>query len=321
MRFLITITFMLFSIVLIGQEIDSNKSNKFDTVDYEFSGLVYLDSVVVLASRNGFNVKDFIEMVQKDNSFYKAFKNLHFAEYDFNNHIYFYNKKGEIRSELKSSSHQCYRNNCRWMNTIKEDINYKIYKKNNKHKYYTAKLYDRLFFTNGKICDEDTSRALKMQKENGSKMEKYVLELKKLIFSPGKKVDIPLIGSKMEIFSPKMRKFYNFSINHVMYKNKIPCYVFSAKIKPEYINSGKTVINYINTYFEKDNFQIISRNYHLKYNTIAYDFDVKMDIKLKRIKEKYYPVDIRYDGTWDVLFKKRETCKFSTKVFNIQQDI
>lgn len=318
MRIIIIIVVLFISLISKAQVLDSSNIARFDSVILDFSGSVYLDSVVVVASRNGFDVHDFIEMVQKDNSFYKAFKNLHFAEYDFDNHINFYNKKGEIKSELKSRSHQYFRNNCRWMNTIKEERNHKFYKRNKKYKYYTAKLYDRLFFTKGEICNEDTSRTLKMQREDGSKMEKYVLELKKLIFSPGKKVDIPFIGRKMEIFSPKMSKYYDFSINHVKYNNNIPCYVFSARVKPEYQSKkNKTVIKYINTYFEKDNFQIIARNYHLNYNTLVYDFDVKMDVKLDKQNKKYYPIDIKYNGTWDVIFKKRETCKFDTKIYNI----
>ncbi len=126
MRILIIIVVLLISIISRGQVLDSNNSARYDSVNFEFSGLIYLDSVVVVASRSGFDVQDFIEMVQKDNSFYKAFKNLRFAEYDFDNHLRFYNKKGKIISELKNNTHQYYRNKCRWMKNTREEKNYNV---------------------------------------------------------------------------------------------------------------------------------------------------------------------------------------------------
>jgi len=299
-------------------KIPTHKIN-YDSVYSGFTGFVYLDSVVVRASRNGFDIGDFIKMVKNDNSFYKAFKNLRFAEYDFDNKLVFFDKKKRKKAGYTSSNHQYYRNRCRWMEVKSTKESHKYMDSKGRYNFYTAKLYDRLFYTHGKVCNQDTSHILKLDIYRANRLEKYVLELKKLIFSPGKKTNIPFIGSKMEIFSKKMRKYYNFSITQENYNDSIPCYVFTAYLKPNLTISqaDNTVLKYLKTYFAKKSLQIIRREYHLKYETLAYNFNVKMSIKLQKKFGKYYPKNIKYDGTWHILFKKRETCKFETGISNL----
>jgi len=57
----------------------------------DISALIYLDSFVVTASRQGFDTKDFIELVRTDDSFFNAFNNLRFASYTSSNEFTFYN--------------------------------------------------------------------------------------------------------------------------------------------------------------------------------------------------------------------------------------
>ncbi|MEM6700978.1 MAG: hypothetical protein AAF599_21430, partial [Bacteroidota bacterium] len=47
--------------------------------------VIHLDSFVVTATRSGFEVADFVEMVQEDESFYQAFRNLRFLSYQSDN--------------------------------------------------------------------------------------------------------------------------------------------------------------------------------------------------------------------------------------------
>ncbi len=302
-----------------SQDIVSNDSTKYDSISYGYIGFVYLDSIVVTAKKSGFDVSDFIRMVTEDNSFYRAFKNLRFSEYDFKNDIEFYKKNGSVKSSYKSINHQKYDGRCRSMYIKKEIENHNFYKRSGKNKYYTSKMYDHIFYTHGIICDEDTTVNINFEGKYKSKIDKYILELKKLVFSPGQKVGVPLIGDKMAIFSSKMSKYYNYSIKHTYYQDTVPCYLFSAVIKPEFKKhkENKTVIKYLHTYFAKKNLQILARNYHLKYKNIVYDFDVKMDIKLKKKEQKYYPADIKYKGNWHVLFKKRERGYFHTQIYGV----
>ena len=69
----------------------------------DIAAIVTLDSFEVTASREGFNVTDFIEMVRNDRSFYEAFRNLRFVAYSAENDIQFYNRKGASIASLKST--------------------------------------------------------------------------------------------------------------------------------------------------------------------------------------------------------------------------
>ncbi len=70
------------------------------------------------------------------------------------------------------------------------------------------------------------------------------------------------------------------------------------------------------TFFDKKTFQVISRNYHLAHSGTMFDFDVKMDISLKTIGEKYVPELISYDGQWDIPFNKPEISKFNISFYD-----
>ncbi len=308
------------NIKVYSQDVSDRDSTKYDSISYGYIGFIYLDSIVVTAKKSGFDVSDFIRMVTEDNSFYRAFKNLRFSEYDFKNDIEFYKKNGSVKAAYKSINHQTYKGRCRSMYVKKEIENRNFYKRNGKNKYYTGKMYDRVFYTHGTICDEDTTVNINFEGKYKSKIDKYISELKKLIFSPGQKVDVPFVGSKMAIFSSKMSKYYDYSIKHTYYQDTIPCYMFSAVVKPEFQNrkENKTVIKYLHTYFAKKNLQIVARNYHLKYKNPIYDFDVKMDVKLKKKGRKYFPTDIEYKGNWHVLFRKRERCSFHTYIYGFK---
>ncbi len=290
-----------------------------DTSYSDFGGIIYLDSFVVTASRTGFSVDDFIKMVQEDESFYQSFRNLRFASYTSDNDIQFFDKKGKLKTRYDNRIRQQVDvEGCRTMEVLMENTTGKFFKKQRKnkprkYKFFTSKMYDRLFFTNGRVCET------KGEPEKQARgMAKYIAELKKLIFKPGSKAKVPLIGKKMEIFSPKMAKYYDYHIQSKKYKGKIDCYVFQVVIKAEYQQrkKGKTVIKFLETYFDKTSFQVIARNYELSYSSALFDFDVNMEIELTKWKDQYIPQHIRYDGFWDVPLKKRETGKFTIRFYD-----
>lgn len=286
-----------------------------DTIEFS-SFHVQLDSFVVTATRSGFDVKDFIEMVQTDESFYKAFRNIRTLSYSSDNNIKMFSKKGKLKASYLSTIHQTSDGRCRTMETINPIVTGRFYKRKKRYRYYTAKMYDRLFFTHGEVCEsnriEDQPGVQSSKKLKG--MSKHINELKKLIFYPGRKADVPFIGKKTAIFEKKMAKYYDFSITSQKYNSEIDCYVFTAKVK-EGTRSGKTVIKFMETFFDKSNFKVIGRNYHLKHRGAMFDFDVKMDIKLLKIGEKYVPEMIVYDGEWDVPARRPEISKFSIRFY------
>lgn len=283
-------------------------------IDLDIAAIVELDSFVVTAVKQGFSVEDFVQLVREDESFYKAFRNIRLRAYESTNAIELFNKKGKSKASYHSKIRQNWEDECRTMDVLDENVKGNFYKRKKAYRYYTAKLYDRLFFTHGRICER---KQASVSAPSSSRMEKYVGELKKLIFQPGEYAEIPMIGKKTAIFSKKMLQYYDFSISSQRYDAEIDCYVFSAKVKPEYQTKqqNKTVIKELVTYFEKSNFQVVARNYQLKYSTIAYDFDVKMAIALKKIGADYLPEFIQYDGQWDIPAKSPEIAEFEIRFF------
>ncbi len=275
---------------------------------------VTLDPVIVSASK--LDVNAFIKMCIKDETFYKAFRNLRKINYKSQNYFVAYNKKKIPLTTYQSNTFQHFENKCRTMDTYDENISGNFYDKKRKIRYYTGELFDKLFFTHGKVCEIEDTDILDINKKGKTKTEGRVLELKKLIFKPGTKVDVPYLGHKMEIFSPKMTKYYDYSIESKLFNGKIDCYVFKIRVKEEAEKNDEddTVVKYLDTYFDKSNMQIVGRTYRLKCDNWLYDFDVLMNIELTKINDKYYPIYIKYDGKWDVAFKSQEHCAFNAKM-------
>ncbi|MFT5167855.1 MAG: hypothetical protein ACI8P3_003093 [Saprospiraceae bacterium] len=292
---------------------DSSSHSIYDFGD--FGGVVLMDSIVVSATRTGFDVQDFIKIVREDESFYSAFRNMRTRSYSSDNEIIMFSNKGTQKAKFYSQIKQYSDDTCRTMEVLNETVTGNFYKKKHKLRYYTAKLFDQLFFTHGKVCETGSSDDPPAPKKN---MEKHISELKKLIFSPGEKADIPLIGKKTEIFSEKMEKYYDFSISSEKYNEGIDCYVFAAVIKPEYQTKkeDKTVIKSLYTYFDKSNFQVVARTYQLKYYGTLFDFNVNMKIELRKFGELYVPEYLEYDGFWDIPAKKPEIAKFHARFYD-----
>ncbi len=280
--------------------------------------IVYLDSVVVRATRSGFSVSDFIELVQTDRSFYLAFRNLRYASFEMDTDMQFQNRHGKTRGRYLAKHHQKVDNNCRYMEVISEDIEGRFKGRGDKYRYYTAELYDRLFITHDTVCGlgvpPTMSDDLDLDSQKG-----HVAELKKLLFTPGMRSTIPFIGRKTEIFSEQLRDYYQFSIRSSNYRGD-SVYVFTASLKPEFQQrkQQKTVIKELATYFSQRDFQVLGRSYRLAYDPTLYQFDVTMNVELTRIGDYYFPQKIEYDGGWNVPFKKAENATFSIGFSNMR---
>ncbi len=274
----------------------------------DISAIVFLDSFVVTATKKGFDVNDFIDIVQQDESFFRAFHHLRFTPHSSHNQIEIFDRKHRVKASNYQETQQFVKDNCRTMRFLSEEIKGKYFKnkQKRKHKYYTTRMQEEVFLTKGKVCGEPANPII--ISDNLSGIQKHINELKKLIFQPGKEVEIPLIGGKTAIFKEDMLKYYNFYIRSKTYKNGQDCYVFRVIANPTY-RSGKTIIKYLETYFDKNSFQVLARNYHLKYNGLV-DFDVKMKVTLTKLGDKYLPALVEYDGDWKIPTQKREMVSF-----------
>ena len=275
---------------------------------------VLIDEVVINASENGLDLKEFINRIKTDTTFYKAFRTMHLVTYNAENDIKIYEKKGNtVKASLASETKQIYRDGCRTMNVLEERTTGDFYNKKREYNYYTAELYASLFFTKGKVCGEDNivqGRLDRSEKGKGS-IEKNKAKLKQLMFNPGSKVSgIPFMGDKSALFEPEIAKMYDFRLA-AEDKNGVACYVFEASPKPEY--KGDVVYNQFKTWFRVSDYSIVARDYALSYNTAVYDFDVVIHVDLRQVGNNLLPYYISYRGNWYAFSKGREKVSFSAR--------
>ncbi|CAN5220008.1 hypothetical protein BH09BAC2_BH09BAC2_10220 [soil metagenome] len=271
-------------------------------------------SVVVI--NNKLNVPSFIERVKNDTTFYKAFRNLHIANYTLLNDIRMLKKSGEPEATLVSKTKQIRNGNCRRMQVLEETTTGDIYDDAHNFNYYTGELYAGLFFTKDSVCGEDNIvKGREFSTSGLSGMAKHKEQLKMLFFNPGKKISLPFIGNKTAIFDADMADKYDMSIDMEDH-NKTSCYIFKIKAKEDEKNN--VVIDEMTTWFNDKTFEIVARNYSLSYDAGVYDFDVQMQVEMTKSGDLLVPSLLRYVGNWKAIFKKRERGVFTAILFDFQ---
>jgi hypothetical protein len=274
-----------------------------------FSFPIAMDSVVVRAARGGWDVQGFIRRVQRDTTFYKAFKGLHLVSFKATNDIKMLGKDGKPKATLLSHTAQTASRGCRTMQVLDEKVTGDFYKRNGEYRYYTAMLYAYLFFTKGKVCSETDIVGAGDLTTGGTGLERSKRQLKQLIFSPGSKVrGVPFMGDKASIFEPDVAKHYDFKLGSTDYLGE-ECYLFKAIPKKDHTN--EVVYNELSTWFRKSDYSIVARDYSLSFHTMLYDFDVSMKVRLQRIGKRLLPGIIEYNGDWKVITKPRERATFT----------
>ena len=285
-----------------------------DSVDNaRLAQMIQLSEVVI---RNNLDINSFIKRVKNDTTFYKAFKNLRVLGFTSLNDIRMKDKKDKVKAGLQSKTRQHVSKGCRTMDVINETTTGDFYEKNGDYNYYTAELYAGLFFTKGMICGE-TNVVAGAHREVRSKsgIEKHKEQLKMLFFDPGKKIPgIPFMGDKTAIFDKDHIDRYDFSLDYVDYNGQ-SCYLFTIKAK----SGSGVVIDNMTTWFNSATMEIVARNYDLSYDAGVYDFNVHMEVQMTQFGNLTVPSTLRYYGTWDVAFKKRERGVFTATLFDFSK--
>jgi hypothetical protein len=70
------------------------------------------------------------------------------------------------------------------------------------------------------------------------------------------------------------------------------------------------------TWFDPKTLDVLGRNYALSYKAGVYDFDVNMEVEMTYFHGKLVPKILRYQGNWDIVFKKRERGVFTATLFD-----
>jgi len=290
-----------------------------DSLDNErLKKMVTLSEVVV---RNNLDVAKFLQRIKNDTTFYKAFRTLHILGFTSLNDIRMMDKKGNVKASLQSKTIQHVRDGCRTMETLDEKTTGDMYDAKKNFNYYTAELYASLFLTKGKVCGENNIvKGVEHSTKSKSGIEKHKEQLKMLFFDPGKKIPgIPFIGNKINIFDPDVARNYDFSIDITDY-NGHDCYLFTVKAKEDLSSSEKDniVIDNIATWFNTKTMEIVGRNYDISYDAGVYDFDVHMEVQMTHVGTYLVPKTLYYNGTWDMMFKKRERGVFTATLFDFK---
>ena len=310
MRLLVTILFLFIHTGLWAQVKD--------TVQAE-GRTITLSEVVV---RSGMNVPGFIDRVRADTTFYKAFRNLRILNYTALNDVRMFDKKGRLKASLSSRTRQHAWQGCRVTETIETRHTGDFYDRQGKYRYYTAALYDALFFSFDTVCGQHNRVGdTRLTIAGRSGLEKHREQLKMLFFNPGSDIPgIPLMGDKVQIFDPGHAKLYDFDIDIVDYK-ETPCYLFRVKIRSDLgpLQRDRIVIDEMVTWFDYKTFQVLARHYAMSYHAGVYHFDVRMEVEMQRTGSYFVPAVIRYDGLWGVAFKKQEKGVFTATIFDVRE--
>ena len=294
---------------------DTASTSRDTTIIYQNKVFTLTDVVL----DNHFNVPAFIDYVKNDTTFFKAFKNLRVISFSAYNDISFTDKKGKIKASLHSHTKQHYTAGCRTMETLEQTVTGDFFDKEGHYNYTTADLYASLFFTRGKVCGEtNIVKGREFSAKGKSGMQKHKEQLKQLFFNPGTPIaGLPFIGNKVALFDDKVAELYDFFIDRKEYKGQ-NCYVFTIKPKAD-LSAGQRsdiVIDEMTTWFNANTLDIMARNYSLSYDAGIYDFDVAMQVELEKVGDLLVPKVLRYDGKWDVIFKKEERSKFTATLFD-----
>ncbi len=303
MKILLIINLLFLSICCKAQE---------TTTDTLGKKIITLSEVVISKK---LNVEKFIATIQSDSSFYKAFKNLRLVGYDASNDIRMQNKAGKNLAALQSKTRQLRQDNCRTMQTLEEQVQGDFYESNGDYNYYTAAMYASLFYTKGKICNENNivgNEQLSTSNKKG--MEKHKEQLKMLFFNPGRKIKgLPFMSGKTEIYSDDIANEYDMQIDAETH-NGAECLVFTQTAKPS--AKGKVVIDAMKTWFDEKTMDVVARTYSLSYDALFYDFKVDMEVQIKNINGINVPYLVRYNGNWKAVTKKRERGIFTATLYN-----
>ena len=281
--------------------------------------VIFLDDVVISVKNNGFSIDDFVGYVKKDTTFYMGFKHLRYYSHNYESELNIFNKKGVVIGTLKKQGTHYSNDNRAWIVNDSVYDNGKIFKRNGKYKYYTPKAFDEVFFPKDTIAV-----SLNMSKEKNRKESQNMRDAKTVGFSIGTD-DVEQskggISKKLAIFDIGMQQYYNYTISDTVYNEK-ECYVFVVKVKEELKpkDKGKALIRKIVSYFDKENFNVIYRQYKFVYNNFLIDLDMDVFVHMDYVNGKHVPTDIHYKGFWNVLFFKPERAEFKLKNTNFLVD-
>jgi hypothetical protein len=271
--------------------------------------VIFLDDVVISEENNGFSVEDFVEYVKQDTTFYMGFKHLRFYSHNYESELNIFDKKGKTIGILKKWGKHHSNGKKAWVVNDSIFNEGKIFRRNGKYKYYTPKAFDEVFFPSDSI---DVS--LRISEDKNKDDSQNMRDAKTVGFSigtDGVEQSKGGVSKKLAIFDVQMQKYYDYIISETTYKGK-DCYVFTVKVKEDLKakDKKKTLIRKIVSFFDKQTFNVIYREYKFAYNHWLVDLDMDVVVHMDYVNGKHVPTNILYKGFWDALLFKPERAEF-----------
>ena len=293
---------------------------------------VLLDSVTVTGVKEGFDIDEFIHYVKTDTTFYMAFKHMRFYSHNYKSELNIFNKKKKKVGELKRWGTHFSDGKHAW---VVDDSIYdegkiftkkvlRLLRKNtdtsssvfaqinavkDKYRYYTPEAFDEVFFPTDTI-----GVSLKISDKKNENESQNMRDAKTVGFSVGDDGTEQKKGGmsvKLAVFDISMQKYYDYKIDTCTYKGK-SCYSFVVEVKKDLSDKQmeEALIRKIVSYFDKDNFNVIFREYKFVYNHWIVDLDMHIVVDMDYFNDKHIPTDIYYKGFWNVPFFKPERAEF-----------
>ena len=281
----------------------------FSQEDEKIYNSIQLDTLTIFA-QNEFDTKTFIQRIKDDTTFYQAFKNLRYYPHKAMGDLWVYNKREKEKATEKISVTQHLAEPYMWQDRKTISSSGKLRTKKGKYRFTTAEIYYDIFFPSDTIPVSTEIPNVKEESIGKSKKSKYIHDLKLMMFNPGEDISgVPIVGKKMSIFDNDMIEFYDYKVSIINF-NGMECYQFSCIAKPER-KEYKTVIKYLTTVFNKETMAVLNRQYSMRYKSILFQFDVKIDVKNEMKNGIIIPLSISYTGYWDIPFKTQEKIAFT----------
>ena len=274
--------------------------------------IIFLDDVVISEENNGFSVDDFIQYVKKDTTFYMGFKHLRFYSHNYKSQLNLFNKKGNTIGTLIRKGRQYSDGNKAWIinDTIIDEG--KIFKRNGNYKFYTPKAFDEVFFPSDTV-----NVSLRISDDKNKHDSQNMRDAKTVGFSIGTdEVEQSKRGvsKKLAIFDIEMQQYYDYIIGETIYNGK-ECYTFNVAVREGLSSKDKkkVLIRKLVSFFDKENFKVIYREYKFIYSNWFLDLDMDITVDMNYVNGKHVPTDIFYKGFWNVIFFKPERAEFILK--------
>ena len=277
-----------------------------------------LGDLVIHGRAEGLDLEGFVQQVKEDTSFLHAFLNMRYWPHDVQGSVLVRNKDEKEAASLFREGRLLRNGPNAELRVDSTKESGKLRSRNGDMRYLTAELYEDLFWPKGEWKADNSIAAYRRGQGGKGKIEKYKDQLKKFMFNPGQEIaDVPFIGDKLALFDPAMTPYYDYTIG-TGFRNGHTCWKFSAVAKDslngKHVSERATVIKTMHTWFDQSTLEVIAREYRIAHASILLDFDISIQVDNTVVGGELVPTDIRYDGDWDIPFKKREIVRFRLKL-------